>query len=154
MPGLPGQGWPGRKNRARLPYHSVLQLLRIVILEDVQPMVKGNDHKGGQCHCLVRPHQAPLVRREKERLSGQSCEEPVFLLTSYTCLQRVHTCIALWMTGHGSWKEPSPSCWASSQLAVSCSFSGELPTCSWDKLRIFSTKAVSLERRGRGWRKC
>lgn len=76
MPGLPGQGWPGRKDRARLPYHSVLQLLRMPLPEDVQPVVKGNDHKGGQCHRLIGPHQAPLVRREKERLSGQSCEEP------------------------------------------------------------------------------
>lgn len=33
---------------------------------------------------------------------------------------------------------------------VSCSFSAEPPTCSWAKLRIFSTKAVSLEGR-KGW---
>lgn len=56
------------------------------------------------------------------------------------------------MTGHGSWKEPSPSCWDNSQSAVSCSFSGESPTCSWAKLRIFSTNAVSLGRKGDGWR--
>lgn len=30
-------------------------------------------------------------------------------------------------------------------MAVSCSFSGEPPTCSWAKLSTFSTKAVSLE---------
>ena len=60
------------------------------------------------------------------------------------------TCMPLCITGWGSWNDPSASCCNSSHLAVSCSFSGEPPTCSWAKLRIFSTKAVSLEGRKGG----
>lgn len=155
MPRLPGQGRPGRKDRPPLPYHSVLQLLRVLILEDGQPVVQGNDHKGGQRHRLVGPHQAPLVRRERG-CQAQAVRSPVLLLISSPCLWHVHTCMALWMTGHGSWNEPSASCWDSSQPAVSCSFWGESDTCFWAKLRIFSTKAVSLEQRwgGGGWRQC
>lgn len=65
--------------------------------------------------------------------------------------QHARTCMFLCITGQGSWNEPSACCWDRSHLDVSCSFSGEPPTCSWAKLRTFSTKAVSLEGRKEGW---
>lgn len=55
-----------------------------------------------------------------------------------------HTCMSLWITGQGSWNEPSACCWDSSHVAVSCNFSGEPSSCSSAKLSTFSTKAVSL----------
>lgn len=81
------------------------------------------------------------ARREK----GQG-EFPPMLLGPAA---RPHTCMPLCITGQESRNEPSACCWVSSHLIVSCSFSGEPPTCSWAKLSTFSTKAVSLEH-GRG----
>lgn len=77
------------------------------------------------------------ARREK----GQG-EFPPMLLGPTS---QPHTCMPLCITGQGSWNEPSACCWVSSHLIDSCSFSGEPPTCSWAKLSIFNTKAVSLE---------
>lgn len=150
-PACPGSKG-GRQGRRRLPYHPLLQLLGTLVLEDGQPVVKSNDHEGSERHGLISPYQAPLVRREPGCQAG-AAGGPVLLLPAPLGLSRVHTCMSLWMTGHGSWKEPSSSCCVSSQLAVSCSFSGESPTCSWAKLRIFSTNAVSLEGRKGGWRR-
>lgn len=66
MPGSQREdSWDREGTACRLPYHSVLQLLGTPVLEDCQPVVKGNDHKGGEGHILILPHQATLVRRER-----------------------------------------------------------------------------------------
>lgn len=46
----------------RCPYHFLLQLLCSVVLEDDQPMLKGDDHKGRKCYSLIISYQAPLVK--------------------------------------------------------------------------------------------
>lgn len=58
------------KGSRPLPYHSLLQLLVTAVLEDGQPVVKGDNHEGGERHSLVIPYQAPLVRRDRDRQAG------------------------------------------------------------------------------------
>lgn len=55
----------------RYPYHSLLQLRCTLILEDGQPMVKGDDHKGSQGHGLVISYQAPLVGARRKDVSQE-----------------------------------------------------------------------------------
>lgn len=61
----PAQGRRGR------PYHSLLQLLCSPVLEDGQPVMKGDDHKGRQGHRLVIAYQAPLVSAGREAISQE-----------------------------------------------------------------------------------
>lgn len=71
--GRKGESWgPGKGKHS---YHFLLQLLCNVILEDSQPMLKGDDHKGCERHSLIISHQAPLVEGDGEKMSARSREE-------------------------------------------------------------------------------
>lgn len=62
VPEEKGRELGNRKGQTpRCSYHFLLQLLCIVVLEDGQPMLKGDDHKGRECYSLIISHQAPLV---------------------------------------------------------------------------------------------